>query len=68
MKDFNDFLSKYSNDRDFQDYMAEAAAGNLSKEQFSAVSKMILILQERYSLPSRSRFFFVSLIQLSFHL
>lgn len=48
MKDFNDFLSKYSNDRDFQDCMAEAAAGNLSKEQFSAVSKMILILLRKY--------------------
>lgn len=48
LKDFSDFLKEYSENQEFKDRMADAAAGNLSVEQFSAVSKMLLILLRKY--------------------
>lgn len=48
MKDFGEFLTEYSQNEEFKARMAEAAVGNLSEEQFSAVSRLILIVLREY--------------------
>ena len=47
MKDFDKFLTEYSQNEEFRNRMADAA-GNLSEEQFYAVSKLILIVLREY--------------------
>lgn len=47
MKNFDKFLTEYSQNEAFRNRMA-GAAGDLSGEQFSAVSKVILIVLREY--------------------